>query len=533
MDRCQTAMDTDSPDLPPLLHTLAQAAQSPASSAILLDSLFLPSTVLQLTAGFTQLASRLTTSRADSTAAEGAREPVTSPSLARLCSLLAFLTDLSRNWSPAKAWLGGRDQRKLWAPLVQFLSLGEHCPHLVSSLEISFCQDVACEFFQAILQGNTENKTIFSRLLTNALHGHYSTEERGPADTSHQSVLTPVLYRLLVDIVLTSESLLVILQPPEDHRAQRKVPCVPLSLPHTYDCPHFHPSFPVSQHSCYLSLSLSSSPTAAHLLSLCQAHQQTKDTGSKVTVKKPPPSEPVVEMLSMKSFEFQRLHPLQPPVAAGKSEPRSILKGRSQPAGFSLFLPTTPQRLVAPDTSLLELLAASPSPCHALLLTIYPFVVVPRRSKTDGSDATPLPPPSSPSHAFMTCGGLQPLALSLPSLYPHHWPGPSLEEEEEGEEEEEEEEGEEKEEGEGIDKGNLRPSKKGEEISGEDLGAVQQLPGVQPFSLLHVPSSLPLHAFITFGLCLKLPSYGAVLLSNPSMACVLLRTLLGAETRGM
>ena len=448
---------------------------------------------------------------------------------------LAFLTDLSSSWGPGKAWLGVESQQRLWPPLIEFLSLGEaSLPHPLSSTALAFCQDVGCEFLQAALHGNAPNKVAFSQLLTNALGGDYSMGGQGLGGGALSGHMTSFLHRLLLELVLSPEKLLVVLQPSQPPGSQPECPALSpsLSLPHTYNCPHFHPSFPISQHACCLSLPLSPAMTASDLLSTCQAHQQSRDTESKVTIKKAQPTELAVEQFSMKLFEFCTLCPLNAMSSAKKTEPKSILKGRSQAAGLSLYLPSSPLTPLSPSTRLSELLEAGTTDCHALFLN---FSLVTPASGTGGkeeegekADSATAASNFSFLDAFISCNGLQRLALSFPSLYALHWPehatlGRKEEEEEGGGEEEEEEE----EEGDGEPSNSIRKNKERRKSF--------SLPQLTPS--LHPPSSssslhLPLHSLVVFSLCLRVPHYCTVLLSNPALTQMLLRLSLAADIRG-
>ena len=510
LDRCLTAFTATEPhlppDLPPLLFTLAHAAQSPTCSPILLSSLLLPSITTELRNNFTQLASHITKAPTESTTTgEDGNDSAAGPSsahLPRLCALLAFLTDLSQHWLPAKAWLGSGHQSALWPPLVQFLSLAEHCPLTLPIEELNFVQDVAIEFFQAVLQGSTDNKTQFSRLLTNAIQGFYSMETRQRNEQLQPAMLTAFLYRLIIDLVLDPEHLPVLLQLPQDGRGD--IPSVSLSLPLTYESPSFHPSLPVSQHSHLTSLP-HSVPTA-HLLTLCHVRNHAADDEKSVKVagKKQPPSSSEPEEASVKLFEYKTLDPLQTPGLPGGSKGetlKSILKGAGQPTSLSLSLADSPETVVSAQTRLSELLATHSSPLHVLSLTIQHPSKPPAttESKADPSPTVVSPPPSL-LETFAESGGLLPLALCLPSLYPHLWPSVSVEEEQKEMEEER-----------------------------ETAGIVSS---PRPFSLASTPATLSPHALVTFGLCLRLRCYGDALLQNPPMARVLLRMLLCAEYKG-
>lgn len=486
------------PNLSPLLFTLAHTAQSPLCSPILLSSLLLTSITAELCSTFTTLALCAST---DSGQGSGPVDDLSSL-LQRSCSFLAFLTDFSRDWIPAKEWLGSGQQTSLWPPLLQFLSLAEyHHPHLVSPLELRFVQDVGIEFFQAVLQGSAANKTLFSCLLTNSIYGSYSLGKR-EVTPSEVPALTAFTYRLFVELVLDSEPVTVILQP-LPNSVQDGAP-VALSLPLTHKTPIFHPSLPISQYS-YI-ISLPASVPISHLVTLCQPHPSTDDQRSKAAAMKQP-QDPRVHVLSLKAFENKKLAHLHYHQKMGlqgsqKSEPKSILKAVSPSTQVSLSLPSSPNTSIPTQTKLSELVASSSSPYFALSLTVHtnkpPSSTADKDCTSSTAPSPSLPPPPSLLDAFTGSGGLVPLSLCLPSLYPHTWP---------------------------------------KEIGGEgeEVHSVKMDKTSSPltsFSLTATSNSLPHHALVTFGLCLRLRCYGDALMEHYPKACILLMMLMGAESKG-
>ena len=498
LDRSFTALTAASsphlpPDLPPLLFTLAHTAQSPACSPLLLSSLLLTSVMAELCENFAKFA--LWVSERQTGPAEESNNTTTDSCTAllpRSCTLLAFLTDFSRNWTPAKAWLGSTQQRALWPPLLQFLSLAaDHLPS-ISPLELSFVQDVGTEFFQAVVQGSTDNKSLFSRLLTNAIYGSYSLEKTTQPPVA-AAALTAYAYRLIVDVVLDSEPLPVLIECSTGDSSLAN-----LSLPLTYMSAVFHPSLPVSQNS-YL-LSLPPCVPTSHVTALCQAQTHSENEQTKARGHSAEPGCPGTYEQFQNDLEHKKSHLFQPSMQRSKkSEPRSILKPTSKAPCVSLSLSSSLDNHISPQTKLSELLASISSPLYALSLSLHvskPSSAADDKKEPSPSETTstfsPLPPPPSLLEAFAGSGGLLPLSLCLPSLYPHLWPS-------------------------------------GEEDSTEKPFS-SSVPS--PFTLTSTPNLLSRHALITFGLCLRLRCYADVLMEHLPTARILLLMLMGAEYKG-
>lgn len=495
LDRCLTALgDTTSSHLPrdlsPLLFTLAHVAQSSLCCPILLSSLLLTSITAELCTTFTRLALGVTESSVE---CEDSTLSDLSAILSRSCAFLAFLTDFSREWIPAKEWLGSDQQRCLWPPLLQFLSLAEYQdPPFISPQELRFVQDVGIEFFRAVLQGSADNKTLFSCLLTNSIYGSYSPEK---TETHLQSpLLTAFIYRLLIELVLDPEPLTIILQP-----LMNSGDLLPLSLPLTYKAPLFHPSLPISQHS-YL-ISLPATLPISHLITLCQP----PTTESKATsVKQPSSTDSGTHVMSLKAFEYKKsVHYHQKlGLQGGRSEPKSILKPVAPAPQLSLSLSSSPHSSIPAQTTLSELMTSSSSPLFALSLSLNikpPSVAGEKKCASPTHFSPSLPPLPSLLETFTASGGLLPLALCLPTLYPDLWTRREREQQEE-----------------------VTESEKVKRTSSH----------VTSFSLTATPNSLPRHALVTFGLCLRLRYYGDALIKHYPKARNLLAMLMGAESKG-
>ena len=386
LDRCVDALTSPSlPLLTPLLSTLSQVAHSPLCSPLLLSSTLLTSIITELTNTF----SRLTNSPSTETDTNV---------LPRACVLLAFLTDLARDWTPAKAWLGGDGRSQLWPHLLQFISQAEGS---LPPLELGFIQDVCVEFFHSVLQDSVESKVKFGQLLVDVL------EETAPS-------LTSFTHRLIVDLVLDPEPCTLLLRPhtPEDTPTG--------SLPLTYTSPAFHPSLPVSRDSWLISVP--HSLPLSHLDSLCRKTKPTTtaDSGNSKT---PPTTVPEQatptasqppKVLQHKSFQkkptFQDL------------KRKLKIRHRIEKTEFVAFsLSSSPLHILSPVTKISELLPSISTPHPALSLQMH--------ITTDRRPSPPHPSPKSHSppsllEVFAGCGGLPLISLCLPNLHPSLWPHP-------------------------------------------------------------------------------------------------------------
>ena len=474
LDSCQQAARGGGAEQAGLLQTLALAAQSEECTAVLLRSELATAMVRELGERFTDLVG---STREDS---EEDGESVRM-FLSKACMQLAFLTDFCRNWPPAKDWLGAADNRRLWPPLLEFLSLAES--RGVSASEMAFCQEVALEFFQACLCSHLANKLVFTQLLCHAIRGTYMFD-RLVEPEKNDPLLTPFLYRLVVELVLKTETLHVILR-------DESKPNSPLSLTPTHECPHFHPSYPTGQQ-CY-HLQLPASCTMEDVEHLCFSQQPEQQQASKAAKegtlsKKLPATSPTSNKLDIAKFDLRKMTLFEDLYTAVGSKATADQKS---PQGIVFAHPSNPRSEIRPDTVISTLLHVdAQSPALSLLLRPHPTPLTPgeaNQSPLDfGQDSIP-----SFLELFIQEDGHQPLARCLPSLYPYHWP---------------------------------------EKLS-NDQGAPQQ-PGTKAHSLLHTPISLPFHTTVMLGLGLRLSCYGNILRENPKVAYILLKLLMGAEVKG-
>ena len=491
-------MRTEHPNVSNLLHTLAQAAQSPQCNLILLESDLATGIMKNLCDGLSELVEM------NKELSEEKLQQFRS-TLSKSCMYLAFLSDLCRNWIPAKNWVSTPENSAFWPILVRLLS--SSTIEGMSSVEVSFCQQAACEFFEACICGHAHNKALFAELLCNALRGSVTFSSSKPSplqDDTAQSgepkdgkdeklstaVLTLFLHKLIVDLVLKLESISIVLK--EQEGADPMVPTLrppppPLSFPPTHETPHFHPSFPIGQGS--YCLQLPATYTIEDLAKLCQNQgpqvQSVQDTETKK--KRWPWIEPAGNNLDVAKFKLKgwRLFSAkvnqQVPVTkdvtfATPSEPDSQIPLNVELSCLAQLnsMPTSSLRLFLKHHSLgLEVDVG---------LNLVKWLVVPENS-------------SVPSllELFIQQGGLQSLAECIPSLYPFLCP---------------------------------------EKLTNRTAPKPTPPPGCKPHSLLHIPSSLPFHSTVMLSLGLRLGCYGNVMRENLPVSFVLLRLMLGVELKG-
>ena len=358
--------------------------------------------------------------------------------------------------------------------------------------------------FQVVLQDSTENKILFSRLLTNSLCGVFSLEAATQPHGQRDATLTSFTYRVFVDLVLASEPVTVILQSPSPTATD----ALPISLPLTYTSASFHPSLPVSQRAHLTSLPLTTS--LSHLSTLCHTHTPTSSNRAKVTSTKHPTlptTNPGAHTLKKKLLALSTYGAH----TSNKTEPKPILKPVSQSPHFSFSLSSGGPRL-PPHTKLSELVTTIATPHCVLPLTVHTSQSGSGAdSKRDGvSPSSHTPSSSSPPsllETFAGNGGLVLLSYCLPSLYPHLWPPTPPPHHSEEEEEEED--------GESSHTGNKSSRVAQHSVT---LSSAQDTP-------------LP-HSLVTLGLCLRLHCYGDALMEHPSVACTLLKMLMRVEFKG-
>ena len=498
LTNCQEAMRSEHPNVSNLLQTLAQAAQSPQCSLILLESDLATGVMKNLRDGLSELLEM------NKELSEEKLQQFRS-TLSKSCMYLAFLSDLCRHWIPAKNWVGAPENFAFWPMLVGLLSSSTIGG--MSSVEVSFCQQVACEFFEACICGHAHNKARFAELLCNALRGSVTFSKPSPLqdDTppsgepkdakdeklspsgDNSPVLTFFLHKLIVDLVLKLESVSIVLE--EQEGADPMVPTLmppppPLSFPPTHEAPHFHPSFPIGQGS--YCLQLPATYTMEDLAKLCQNQgPQVRDTETKKKLW--PWLEPSGNNLDVAKFKLKSWRLFSAKVSqqapatkdvtfATPSEPDSRIPLNVELSCLAQLnsMPTSSLRLFLKHHSLgLEVDVG---------LNLVKWLVVPEDS-------------SVPSllELFIQQGGLQSLAECVPSLYPFLWP---------------------------------------EKLTIRTISKPTPPPGCKPHFLLHIPSSLPFHSTVMLSLGLRLGCYGNRMRENLPVSFVLLRLMLGVELKG-
>ena len=515
LTNCQQAVRNEHPNVGNLLHTLAQVAKSPHCSETLLKSDLVANLVKSLCDGFSELLKL-------------AGQPSNEESVLRVrvilsqsCQYVAFFSDLCRHWSPAQDWIGTPENSSFWPLLIEFLS--RDMSGLLSSVELSFCQQVVCECFEACICGHTDNKVLLTGYLYAAVRGSYilPSGEPSPTEDMNQTtppcdkpedgmddiplaksedtpddkllpVLTPFLYKLMVDLILKPQSLSLVLKEQREETDTPKglrlmPPPAPFSLPPTHEALHFHPSFPIGQGSYYLHLP--TKHTLADLAQLCQSHQQQvqpASTETRTSGKKPLPSEPSGNNFDIAKFKLRRWK--LPHSKGGDTKSTEDLK-------VVFADPSKPDCLIPFGVQLSRLarLSSAPTASLTLLLKHHEFymdletqewVVIPE----ERCDPSLL-------ELFIQHGGLQPLAECIPSLYPFLWP---------------------------------------DRLSSRTIldPAPPHMSGFRSHYLLQVPTSLPFHSIIMLTLGLRLRCYGNAMGENLPVSLVLLRLLLGVELNG-
>ena len=507
-----------------LLSTLAQAAQSPICSQMLLKSDLASQLISRLTNGFEKLLDLLSHPLTEETSSlEGPLKENARDTLSYLCSLLAFFTDLMRNWMPAKQWMAKRDNHRFFCPMLRFLSMDTS---LVSPQEIAFVQEVAYEFFNVCLQSCQATKTVFVRLICNALR-----EDR---------ILTIFLHKLLVGLVFRHDSVPIIIRLliPDP----RKELVHSLSLPLTFESLEYHPSYPIGE-SCYF-LHMTSSSSLLKLDSVLKSLRMSKTPVIKDLVKsadktlhrKSPKTATSHSASSASSFTLLESSLMLESSLIENFDlnswkgPESSRDAHTQiPAGTSGGGMGSSKGLLfcAASFSEEDVLSCSSLTSyirHSVKATIFSdevrlahllsakglhdshplMAVMDDSTLLFNAEHSPVQKHPDMFNLFLALGGLQPLAECLPSLYTYHWFS------------------------------SLRvDSPPGVSSGGKSASAMIPRGVLRPHIILNPPAALPFHCLLMLGLCLQLESYAEVLGLNPSAAFLLMRFLLGEISKGL
>ena len=523
LDRCFTAFTTNttspspnphlSHDLPPLLSTLALAAHSSSCSAILTSSLLLSSIINELCETFTNLSSQTQAHRGPDISPSGGGVTATLPNLPRLCTLLAFLTDFSRDWTPAQVCLGNEHAKAMWIPLLCFLSLADNHPQLISRNELVFLQNVGLEFFRAVMTGNMSNKISFVHLFINSLKGDFSFEQNSASEskgTPNTTVsLTDFTHRLLIELILEPEICLVVLESSGDSSSSSSL-LHPSSLPLTYESDSFfHPSLSISQQSHLVSLPVSTSLSEVSQL-LCQGTSppvSTTNDNEKTSVTLEPPT-PVATTTSLSSQQQKKWSSHLQKVTTSQDGKNKKSKSSGEKVQTSHqqdeLHPSQVQFSLSPNTSYIEHSKTLCQLMHTITTSLNCLSLIIHSEKAS-SPRLPISNPLSSDvdknhrsmlEIFADNGGLILLSHCLSSLYPQYWSTFITK-----------------------DSSDHAPSRSYDDgtyhhpLTGSDL--------------------LSPHVLVTFGLCLRLCYYGDTLMKRSlTMACRLITLLLGAECKG-
>lgn len=246
-----------------ILHTLGQCSLSDECIGPLLKSSLLQNVINQLVTTL-------------STINDCSVESFTK-NLSTVCSHLAFLTDIAFGHRQAQEWFVVKDHAHFWPLLMKVFN--EPSRNFTES-ELSFCQHTTQQFFGVCCKFSVSGKKLFVNLLLNALSGQYSIECCEIGSKPLQLKLTPFLRTLIIDHVLGPEAVHVIVQIEENFMKTIKGRIKVDSIMPTYNTPHYHPSYPLTDN-CYY-LKLSSEFTLIRLLSLLLNEETQKVPRSKL-----------------------------------------------------------------------------------------------------------------------------------------------------------------------------------------------------------------------------------------------------------
>ena len=208
--------------------------------------------------------------------------------LISICSLVGFLTDLVFGHKLA--------QDSLISSSVSFLPLLMKLCNEPSALiphnEMEFIQHIMQQYLSVCSKFSALGKKQFINLLLNALQGTYSIEPVTATSDFSSSVsleMTPFIRTLIIDHILGPEAVHLLLEIDECLLPQSLSSASPSSndkikldsITPSYDCPHYHPSYPLNTN--YYYLKLSSEYTLNRLLSLLSLVPERSSNPEKVT----------------------------------------------------------------------------------------------------------------------------------------------------------------------------------------------------------------------------------------------------------
>ena len=454
-----------------MLHTLAQVSQSNECTEILLASTLTSSVVSSIQSTITKLLD------------PSSSVPIRT-TLAQLCLHLSFLTDLCRGHRDIQHLLT-TDCTHIWRPLLQLVS-EKRINFEISDAEWSFCEDVTVQYFSACVNCSLLGKKQFISLLSKTL-----CTSQGEVDSI--GGVTPFILTLLLNLVLSVETVsAVITLHPSITSTVTKSSSSSSSLTPTHTSPGFHPSYPVGTNCYYLTAPVDTTLESLALLFHHEGSQRQTDK---------PSDQPKPRVLS--SIPPQQLSLL-------RRKSHEVVFRKSE--GFDVLdfdLSTWKWQEVSNDKVKLDMTFVSSTSGHSRTLyrmdsligcvaTATPtsgcghttrLLTMRRTAVGDAVSDSDYPSMTSLLEVFTQVGGVCDLALLLPSLYQSHWP-PQY-------------------------SSNSCPADSTISLSADKL-----------------PPFLPPNSFVMLTLCLQLKGYAELLITNISLARLLLRGLLGAISKG-
>ena len=475
LNHCEEALSQGLP-LQNFLQTLAQVSQSHVASDCLTESDFASNIVSQISSGFDWLLGFV--SGADSAPGDNREKLEALENMRNVSMYLAFLTDFLRNWKPAKDWVGNESNRMIWPVIMAFLCANTS---RISAVDITFLQDVVCEFFSACVHSHAANKALLVKLFCNSLRGHFefepASEEFDFSTTSENDfVLTPFLYKLLTELILHPESIPMILTISTKQVSPSSLAALTLS----HDTDDFHPSFPVGSN-CYY-FQRSPQVTIDSILTLFTKQETKANKSAEVTqhYKRPPPPRSKLAppptttevKLNINSFNIKEYRLANPDAANLPAARIDLSPTDDLDVYFSGALKVA---------SIIDICSES---CIIPKLTMRDPDKSRSKQFETGADVSSY---KDLLEHFVAQSGLQALALCLPLLYPYHWPQLSESE---------------------------PTSKRSSQV------------------LLDLPSSFPAHSVFMLGMCMRIGCYSNLIGENPPIVFVLLKLMLKAKVKG-
>ncbi len=200
-----------------------------------------------------------------------------------ICSDIAFLTSIAFGHTIAQEWLIQRENAFFWPDLLRCFN--EPCPF--NDDDLSFCQHTVQQFFAVCIKFNVQGKQLLTDLLVNSLLGRYSLEPVVDITGPYDYRLTPFTRTLIIDHLLGPEAVHVIVKIDlsllvSNHQRTKMSSLIP-----TYDSPHYHPSYPITDN--YFYLKLSSENTLGRILSLIgleESSTKAKDNKTELSKQK-------------------------------------------------------------------------------------------------------------------------------------------------------------------------------------------------------------------------------------------------------